>query len=387
MITTPVNTLGAGRRVPALARIDLGALGKNYLTIIEQLPDATRVAAVVKSDAYGHGMVECSRALEKMGVRFLVVSSLLEARTLREADIGADVLIIGPVLEDEALRVIDGDFSIAVGSVEEVRFLAHAARMRRKLAKVHLKVDTGMGRFGLLHLQDDFLVALEKILNMEGLHIEGVLTHFAEADNPQSDFTDEQCRRFRLVLRHLEQHGLHPECVHAANSGGVFFHNNAAFSLVRPGIGLYGSAPDPAFLPHCDLAPVMSATTYVADIRKLPKGYPVSYGRTCITKRPTRTALLPAGYGDGYPRALSNRGEVLIRARRAPILGRVTMNLIVVDITDINDVAIGDPVLLFGRNTDGALPIEELAERADTIPYEILCNYGRSAWRVFEGQE
>ncbi len=377
----------SGTHPSVYASVDLNALRENYMRILTGLPDATGVAAVVKSDAYGHGMIECSRVLDDLGARFLIVSSVMEALQLREAGVEADVLILGPVLKDESVRVVENDFSVAVGSFEQASFLAHTAQLQRKQARAHLMIDTGMGRFGILYPLENSLVELERIMGLDGLKVEGVMTHFTEADDPHSDFTAEQSRRFRQILRLLEQEGLRPEFVHASNTGGVLFHPNTAFSLVRVGIGLYGASPDPAFMPEYALKPVMSGHSFVADLRNLPEGFPVSYGRTYVTKRKTRAALVMAGYGDGYPRVLSNRGEVVVRDRRLPILGRVTMNLIVVDATDMKNIKIGDPVLLFGSDGQSRLRVEELAASAQTIAYEILCHFGRSTHRVYiEGE-
>ncbi|NQU42033.1 alanine racemase [bacterium] len=361
-----------------------GALRHNISELRKRLPAQTAMAAVVKTDGYGHGMLTVARIAIEEGCQFLAVASVEEAAVLREHGFETAIAIVAPILPGEAEEAVLLDARVFVGSLDVARALGQAARRLGKTARVHLKIDTGMGRFGLIDEAADLDSALEEIAGLACVEVEGAATHFSQADEPGVDFTADQAVRFRRALARMDEHGLHPRWVHAANSGGVVHFPQHAFNLVRPGIAMYGVCPGPQPQPGIDLEPVMSLETVVADLRRVQAGVPVSYGRTFVTKRPSRLAVLPVGYGNGFPRHASNACEVVIRGRRVPLVGRVTMNLTVADVTDLSDVAVGDPVLLFGRRGEDILGVEELAAAAGTISYEILCNVGRSTTRVVE---
>lgn len=351
------------------------ALRGNIRELKKQMPSDATLAAVVKADAYGHGMEWVSRIALEEGCRFLAVSNLAEALALRRCGISGEVLIIGPIFPEECDEVVANRFAVAVGSVNLAQSLSKSAHKMQIPARAHLKFDTGMGRYGFLDESKHLISTMKKIANLDGIHTEGAMTHFSEADVAGSDFTQDQARRFRLVLRELRTIGIQPKWVHAANSSALAFHPETSFSMARIGIAMHGAFSEKT-KNNLHLEPVMSAETDVVELRDVPKGHPVSYGRTFITTRPSRLALLPLGYGDGYPRSASNKGHVLIRGCRAPIVGRVTMSLIVVDVTNIDGASVGDSVLLFGQKDGQELPVEELAQAADTIGYEILCNMG-----------
>ncbi len=364
------------------ARISLNALRRNLRKLRGLLPDGTAFSAVVKSDAYGHGLECVAPTIVEEGCRFLIVSSLHEALRVRERGIDTDVLVIGPLLPEGASEVVARGFAVSLGGMEMARALDREARRQNSRARVHLKIDTGMGRFGFFDSPDNLNLRIDQLLQYPGLDIEGAMTHFSEADDPDSDYTLEQARRFRLALDGLRAKGIAPKWVHAANSGAVEHFPEMSFSMARLGISMYGSNSVAAPDPKLGLEPVMTVATRIAGLRHVPEGTPVSYGRTHVTTRPTRLALLPIGYGDGFPRHASGRAEVMVRGTRLPVLGRVTMNLTVVDATDIEEIHLRDPVLVFGREGEDILRVEELAQASDTIPYEILCIMGRSAPRI-----
>ncbi len=370
-----------------VARISLRAFRENIRMVRTRLAPGVGFAALAKSDGYGHGAAAIGRVALEEGCRFLIVASFEEAQELRAQGVTGDVLIVGPIFPEQAPEVVAGGFAVAGASLDVLRALETAAARQERRARVHLKFDTGMGRLGFLDDTRELPRTLEKFCCFEHLEFEGAMTHFCESDAADPQFTQDQARRFRLVLRELEAVGLRPRWIHAANSDAALRYPDLGFSMVRSGIALFGagssSLPEGATPPLPELEPVMTALTRVADLRQVPANHPISYSRTHVTRRPTRLAILPVGYGDGYPRSASNRAQVLIQGQRAPVLGRITMNLTVVDVTDIGDVTLGAPALLFGRLGNQILRVEELAHAAGTIPYEILCNMGRRLPRVY----
>lgn len=366
-------------------RVSLGAVRRNLLALKALLPPESNLSAVIKADAYGHGMLQVARAALDAGCRFLIVFSIEEAAELRHngfPDCG--IITVGPGETWQAADAVAMNISVCVGGLDMAEALNAAARAQNTRAKLHVKLDTGMGRFGFL---DDPVILkpqLEALKKLDHLDIEGVATHFSKADEPASSSTREQMRRFCRALRLMESLGIEPPWIHAANSGAIVHFPNTAFTLARAGIAMYGVNPGPA-VEELNLEPVMSLGCRVAEIREMPADETIGYGRSYITVRPTRLALLPVGYGNGYPRAVSGRGAyALIRGKRAPILGRVTMNTIVANITDIPGVEAGDTAILFGSDEGARLPVEDVAGRAGMIPYEVLCNVGRSTPRVWE---
>lgn len=358
------------------------ALRANYHTLKARLPKKTACAVLVKSDGYGHGLLTAARVAAEEGAAFLAVATVEEGRRLREAGFALPILLVGPTPEWEMAEALRLNLRGFIGTLENgAAWNRHAALLGKK-AKVHLKLDTGMGRFGLQadpEYLEKFVKAWKK---MDHLELDGVATHFSMADVPESDFTREQARIFRLALRILEENGLHPSWIHAANSGAVVHFPDLAFNLVRLGIGWYGACPGPQPKETVPLLPAMSLKARILEIREVPAGAPVSYGATYYTERPSRLAILPVGYGCGYPRRASNRASVLIRGRRVPLLGRVTMNYTLADVTDIPEAATGDVALFFGDHGKGRLRVEEVADAAETISYEVLCQVGQCSPRI-----
>lgn len=361
---------------PTLATIDLDQLAANFRAIRASLRPDAGVLAAVKGDAYGHGAVESARALERAGCDWFGVALIEEGKQLREAGVRRPILCMGGVGISGADEAIDARLTPVISDLDSAMRLEQAAARRREPVGVHLKVDTGMGRLGvpLPHWES----LLDRMSSAKWVRVDGICTHFAESDGldePSRVFTREQARRFLEAVRAARARGFRPSLLHTCNSGGVIYYPEFAFDLVRPGLLLYGYNPAG---PECPIpvAPVMSVRTRVLLVRDLPAGVGVSYGRTWVTPRPSRIATLPVGYADGYPRALSNRGSVLIHGYEAPIRGRVCMDLTMVDVTDIPvPVEEGDEVTLLGAQGERAITAWDLARQSDTIPYEILAGW------------
>jgi alanine racemase len=365
---------------PTLAVIDLDAVTDNLRALRSLLPRSAEICAIVKANAYGHGAVPIARELEAHGVEAFGVATVEEGVELRQAGIKRPILVLAvggsgiDTAREHGLEPVIYSPSMA----EE---LSRAARRMKKPLSVHLKIDTGMGRLGVL--EDEWKGILEALHENPWIEVQGIATHFSSADS-DADFTRTQLARFREVLAEAE--GVHnppAKRIHAANSAGLVAHPESAFTMVRLGLMLYGAYPEPGLREKVRVRPAMTFKTHVLYIKSLPAGSPVSYGRTFHTNRPSRIATLPVGYADGYRRDLSNRGWVLVRGQPAPVVGNVTMDLIMADVTDIPEVSEGDEVLLFGAEGGNCLPVEDLAERIDTISYELLCAVSRRVPRVY----
>ena len=359
----------AGRRPSSLitwAEIDLAALRANVRAIKDFVGPRVEMFAVVKANAYGHGAVEVAKAALAAGATRLAVHRVGEGIELREAGIDAPILLLGYAPLSAAALVARYRLTPTVITREFAEALA--AYVDEPLP-VHIKVDTGMGRYGLLPEEVvDFARALDA---MPHIVIEGVYTHFATADEADPSYMRRQFGIFRDVLAALDAAGIHPMLRHACNSAATFAFPEAHLDAVRPGIALYGMLPSDAWAPPVPLRPVLTLKSLVARVRTLPAGSSIGYGRTFVTEKPTRVALVPIGYGDGYHRILSNRGEVLIRGRRARVLGRVSMDQIVVDVNHIPDVQMEDEVVIIGRQGEDEIRAEEVARWAETINYEV----------------
>ncbi len=350
------------------AEVDLDAYRANLRAIRQWVGPQVQVFAVVKANAYGHGLVPLAQAALQAGATRLVVHRLEEGLALRAAGITAPILLLGYVPLAAAAQVARYDLIPTVITLEFVRALAaHASPARPH--PVHINVDTGMGRYGLLPPEVvDFLRALREI---PGVQVEGLYTHFATADEADTTYLRHQWRVFQDVLAAVDAAGLMPPIRHACNSAATFALPEAHLDAVRPGIATYGLRPSLAWDAPVPLRPVLTWKSRVARVRTLPPGSGIGYGRTYITQRPTTVALVPVGYGDGYVRRLSNRAQVLVRGRRAPVVGRVSMDQIVVDVSAIPGVALEDEVVLLGRQGEEHIPAEEIAAWAETINYEV----------------
>jgi alanine racemase len=375
---------------PTTARIDLAALAHNYAEAV-RLAAGREVVAVVKADAYGHGAVPVARRLVAAGCTRLAVAMIAEAAELRAAAVRVPLLLLGGIHDaaeaDDAAAL---DLVPVVQHAGHVPLLARAAREHGRRLGVELEVDTGMARMGVA--PEDVAALVSAIGREESLACEGVYTHLACADEPDLASTRRQLALFGEVLAGLRARSLLPARVHVANSAGLVAGPELAAAMpaevntVRPGLLLYGVQPCAERAGVAQLRPVMSLCTRVANVRHVRRGDPVGYGATFRAKQRGRIATLPVGYADGVPWAVGNRGWVLLRGRKLRIAGRVSMDLITLDVGEA-PVEIGDPVLVFGEADGERLRVEELAEAAGTIPYELLVRVGRRVPRILQNGE
>lgn len=364
---------------PTTAHIDLGALRHN-LAQVRRLAGAREVIAIVKADAYGHGAVPVARALAAEGVSRFGVALVEEGRVLREAGVRGEILVLGGFVEDQAAEIVELGLTATIFHAGHADALNEAARRAGRAAPVHAKIDTGMGRLGFaVDAAPDAVAALARCAF---LRLEGLMTHFADADLADPAYAREQVARFDAVAETVRRAGVRIPIRHAANSAAVMAASwrsaggGPLYDAVRPGLMLYGVHPGPAVGSGVDLRPVLSLTTRILLLKRVPPGMPISYGRTFVTRRDSLIAVLPIGYADGYPRALSNAGRVLVRGRAAPVVGRVCMDLTMVDVTDVPGAAEGDEAVVIGAQGAAAITAEDVAAGAGTIAYEILCGIG-----------
>lgn len=367
---------------PTVATINLAAFRENLEEVRRRVGSPRGIMAIVKANAYGHGMTVMAREAVKWGVQALGVATTDEALELRETQGCGEVpiLVMGPTLPADAEVLLKSDVSVAIGNAALLREHLAAGRRLNILPRLHVKVDTGMGRYGFRH---DDLSFVDELRSMPEA-LEGFMTHFSASDETDADnraYTLEQSLRFAEAVRAVRQAGMQP-VIHASNSGGVLHHPTAHFEMVRPGMMLYGANPDPngETLP---LKQVMSLSTRIVSIHHHAKGDPISYGRTYTMSRDGRIGILPIGYGDGLPRSLTNRGQALVAGRRVPIRGRVCMDQTMIDLTDVPGVQVGDEVVLYGSQGTERISLEEIARLAGTIPYEITCQVGRRVPRAY----
>jgi alanine racemase len=364
------------------AEIDLAVLERNLHLIRASLPSHMRYVAVVKADAYGHGLPQTAARLMHAGADLFGVANLAEAAAIRELSPDWPILLLSPLLPDEDRYVVDYDVAATVSSAEEADRLDAAGRAAGRAVTVHLKIDTGMGRLGVWHEEAPALY--RKICDSRHLKLAGVFTHFSSPDDDAA-FTAEQRRRFLAALQRCPDIDLAALFVHADNSAGLETIEVAGpFNAVRVGLLQFGILPHSrSLLSQVRTEPVFSFRTRVGLVKRLPSGTAISYSRTHVLKRDSVVAILTAGYGDGLPRAASNRGHVLIRGRRCPVLGRVTMDQTIVDVTDVPDVRAGDEVVLIGKQTGSEIGLTEFSRWADTIPWETLCSVTKRVPRLY----
>lgn len=370
----------AGR--PTWAEVDLDALASNFRVVRRHVSAGVKVLAVVKADAYGHGAAECARRLEAEGADWFGVASPEEGVELRRAGVARPVLTFGGFWEGQADACIGERLTPAVYRLDMAAALDEAARAAGVVADLHVKIDTGMGRLGVGHEAAAEFAA--KLAGLKNVRLDGLLTHFAVADEPERlCFTDDQVKRFRAAVEAFRAHGHRPAHEHMANSAATFAHPQTWGNMVRPGGVLYGLWRDvlPAGSADPGLRPVMSVRSRVTLLKRVRAGETLGYGCTFEASRDTLVATLPVGYHDGYARALSNRGRVVVRGSDAPVAGRVSMDLTLVDVTDVAGVQVGDVVTLLGTDGDFAVAAEDLARTAGTISYEITCGVKRMPLR------
>jgi alanine racemase len=338
--------------------------------------------AVVKANAYGHGAVETARALIRQGVSRVAVVSVEEGIALRQARINAPIVVLGPLFQEQIADLLAHQLTPVVSDPSLLQPLGRAAASLASPYPIHLKVETGMGRLGLTPEELSSLIRARSF--PPSLQLEGLMTHLADTDGPSGEGTERQLTQFDRAIQTVADGGFRVPLIHAANSGGAVRFPRARYSLVRPGIMLYGYHTLPPSVPTPDLRPVLSLRTSIAQLRTLPAGRTVSYNGTFTTKRSTRIAVLPVGYADGLNRRLSNRGMVLVQGRRAPIVGLVCMDMVMVDVTDIAEAQVGDEVVLIGRQGQDQITADDIAEWAGTISYEVLCSIGPRIPRLYQ---
>jgi alanine racemase len=371
---------------PTRAEISFDNLHNNLSIVRSFIHDDVKIMAMVKANAYGHGIYEISRELLKQGVNYLGVAFLEEGVYLRRCGITAPILVLGAINADQIADFINHNIEITSSSLDKSIAIAQVAKEMGKVATVHLKIDTGMERIGTHWYHAERFI--EKSFDLESLSIKGICSHFAKAE-ADAECTKQQLDRFESVLAGMEKKRILPKLVHTANSAAIMNYKNSHYTMVRPGIMLYGYNPmgyKPDTLFHGKkLKPVMTMKTKVAFFKVVPAETGISYGHTYRTKNQTRIVTLPIGYGDGYFRQLSNKGEVRIREKKYPVVGTVCMDQCMVDIGMDGTAYNGDDVLLFGEMGGSVIPLESLCEKVGTITYEFLCGITSRVPRVYIG--
>ncbi|MFQ5666077.1 MAG: alanine racemase [Candidatus Binatia bacterium] len=370
-----MTTRPAGR--PTCATIEGAALRNNYALVRAALAPGSSLLAVVKADGYGHGATLVAPILEAAGAGGLGVATVAEGVELRCSGVRKPILVLTGATGGDVVALREHQLSVAVVDREMARELAAAAGGYR--VRVHVKVDTGMGRLGALPA--DLPALVDELQRAGTFEIEGVFSHFGNADRVDQEYSDYQLRVFRGAVETLHEMGVRPRWVHLANSAATLSRPEAHFSLVRPGIVLYGVPPGATPAP-AGLQPVMRLATRIVQLKTVPSEFPVSYGQTFVTRRRSVLAVLPIGYADGYDRALSNRAAVLVHGQRVAVVGAVCMDLMMVDVSDLRGVRVGDEVVLWGRQNSAEITVSEVAQWQGSVAYEVLTRLGKRVPRV-----
>jgi alanine racemase len=389
-VATTAEILSRAATRPTWADVSLAALRQNFRTVQKHVGSGVTVCAVVKADAYGHGAVECSRALESEGARWLGVTSLDEAIPLREAGIQANMLLMTGFWRGEETEIVRLGLTPTVWEPWQIESLDKAAaKIGVKRHAVHLKVDTGMGRLGVS--LDQLPKVLGTLENSKNLFLQGLSTHLAASEIMDAPSVSEQEHQFQQAWQMVKGSGMRPSLIHVANTGAVISRRETWNTMVRPGVALYGY-----YLPfqragrevsggtlRLPVKPILTWKTRILSMRNFNAHQPLGYGGTYVTKAPAHVAVLPVGYADGYNRQLSNQGRVIVREHYAPIVGRISMDLTLVDVTGIPGVSVGDEVILLGAEDGLSVDALEHAELANSTPYEILCNISKRVPRRY----
>ncbi|HBR16129.1 MAG: alanine racemase [Deltaproteobacteria bacterium RIFCSPLOWO2_12_FULL_43_16] len=366
---------------PTFAIIDRVAIRSNFLQIKKNVDKGVDILAVVKANAYGHGAVETAKTLEQSGCRFFGVAICEEGVELRKAGIKSSIIVLGGVYPNQTREIIKYNLTPVIFDGETARILNNFLKKADKKIKVHIKIDTGMGRLGLL--PEEIEPFFNKLKGLANLEVEGILSHFAEADEEDKGFSKKQLAIFLKAIKVIQRLGFKPRFQHIANSAALLEYNPSHFNMVRPGIMLYGAYPALRMKEQIRLKPVMRLVTNIVQLKDMPKGFSVSYGRKYVAKKRSIIAAIPIGYGDGYPRSLSGKGEVLVRGKRVRVAGTICMDITMLDVTHIKGVSVGDEAVIIGKQGNDEIKVDELAEKAGTIPYEILCGITSRIPRVY----
>lgn len=367
---------------PTVATVDLSALEHN-LAEVRRIAGGRKVMGIVKADAYGHGAVEVARRLEHSGVDMLGVALVEEGIELRHAGIRSHILVIGGVFDYQSDDIVTAGLTPVVFTMSQAKALSSAAVRHGMTLPVHFKVDTGMGRLGIR--PDDAAGFICEVSKLPGIKAEGIMTHLADVGGQDISFAEYQVEQFKGLLERLENCGTEFPLVHAAGSATIINFKPALFNMVRPGIMLYGCNDSAEIAQRVDLRPVMAVKTRIIHLKRMEEGLPISYGRTYRTRRPSIIATLPIGYADGVGRGLSNKGEFIVGGKRCQVTGTVCMDMIMVDVTDVESVAIGDDAVFIGRQGGEEVTAVEVARALGTISYEVLCGIGKRVPRVYVG--
>ncbi len=364
---------------PTAVEVNLAHLTHNYNAIRTQIGDA-KLMATIKANAYGHGLVQVAQHLENLGADYFCVALIEEGIELRKAGITTPILIFGGLTMAQIPLYLEYDLAITAPSLEKLAHINNVAKQMGTIAKVHLNIDTGMARIGIRWQNAHKLFALAQ--TCAHCRIDGVYSHFANADVAELSSANAQLENFKRALQFYPENNLKTPMRHIANSGGVLQMPDAYLDAVRPGIALFGIYPDATCIRSIALRPVMALRSHVVYFKVVEEGTPISYGHTWRASQRTRIVTLPVGYGDGYPRALSNKGEVLIHGKRYKIAGRVCMDQVMIDI-GWTEAYNGDTVTLLGTDGDAQITIEDLSEWANTNPYEILTTFNTRIPRIY----
>ncbi len=367
-----------------LAKIDLDAIEYNLDSMCKNLDPNTKVMAVIKADGYGHGAIQIAQMLEnKDAVWGYAVATLEEAIALKDSGVKKPLMILGVLFEEQWEEAVRQEIRMTIYTEETANAISELAGKLGTQAVVHIKLDTGMSRLGFM-VDEESLQSILRICRLPNLKVEGLFTHFAKADEKDKTFTNAQLESYDWMRDQLVSAGVHIPYEHVSNSAGIIDVPEANMDLVRAGISLYGLYPsDEVQKENVPLKPALSLISHVAHVKWVDKGTPVSYGGTYVTTKKTRIATIPVGYGDGYPRSLSNKGYVLIRGQKAPILGRVCMDQFMVDVTDIPDAAYKDKVTLIGTDQEEEVSVADLSRLSGRFNYEFVCDLGKRIPREF----
>lgn len=367
---------------PNKLTIGLDSLAYNLRQIENCIAKKTKIMGVVKSDAYGHGLIPVSKTLVKNGIDFLGVSYIEEALELRNAGIKTPIIILcGIDTDEEAAAAVENDLTPVIFNLRSAEKLEKTARARNKKTKIHIKIDSGMGRLGISCKET--VSFLHDIRKYSFLETEALMSHLSSADEEDPAFTQGQIEKFKIAVDEARAMGMNLKLNHLANSAATVRYRESHFDMVRPGIMLYGGLPSPGFKTEVKLRPVMCLKGKVLQIRDLGDKTPVSYGRTYYTDGLKKIAVISLGYADGIPRCLSNRGKILVNGEPADITGNICMNMLTCDITDIDDITTGDECVIMGYQGEKIITADNIADLCNTISYEIFLSMGRSLKREY----
>ncbi|MBI5454499.1 MAG: alanine racemase [Deltaproteobacteria bacterium] len=366
---------------PTVAVVDTGALKANYAELKKRASGTTRIMAIVKANAYGHGDVEAARAFALEGCAYFGVATVEEGARLRAGKVDGNIIVLGGVYAGQIKDVFDLDLTPVVFDLGTAKRINERGRALGVTKKIHVKIDTGMGRIGLL--PEEVAPFFEGFKALSNLKLESVLSHFVEAESKDKEYTRGQLARFLKVVEVIKSYGFTPDFIDMANSAAAVDYKDSHLGLIRPGIMLYGSYPAESFREKITLRPALTLKTRILHLKKVGPGFNVSYGRRFTTRKESIIATLPIGYGDGVPRKLTGIGEALIHGRRAPLIGTVCMDLTMCDCTEVPGVAVGDEAVIIGRQGTEEITAEEIAVKTGTISYEVFCNISSRVPRVY----